>query len=1123
MKEILFLIVFISYANEFKDARKSYYSPLSYTVNKIKKDKKENLKITPNTFKNNLDIFKKFNRENSNEGNWKFKINYFTNTISSISGDSTSKKYYGSIEEASRNFLIENEKILNVDFSKLRKITESNFYNTSHIYFIQTYNGLDIEFSYVKIHRNNKNEISYYSSRYYPKINLDTNPKIKIEQALDEIKKESEYQNFKISTYTLVIYPDELNEKFYLAYKIEGYGGTGLKNGNWVFYIDAISGKILFKYDKRQYICQMIEETSGTIRGYVYEISPIPEGNPTVPWVSPVLKNFKDLYIFSGSYLSSTTTKSNGEYCIDHDPGEIGGKVFFTILGPYFSIVDYTGNYFFLTNGTYQIKSTPASLSVNSYLPNSILSYNITPNLNIPSGQSLAFVTPFFSVFNIGDIDQYGNSNDIDVLYLLDSNNQRISSFIGKEKNNFTAGLVPSNSYNIKLITNESGSGNFSITASTYIIITNPTGKNNATGSFVISTSPITNTFYHLTAIRDFIMKFNSKCSGNCIDLDKRVPVNVNVYSGNTPVYNAFYDLVHDAIYIGRGPIQNDLNFAWDGTVIRHEYIHLVMNRIYPIIYFGEFGAITEAISDYFALSSFWDEGKTLSIVGNFLGIGEGARRDISSVTKKMPFDWKGEVHEDGQILSGVLYKLAKNPQYSLGTFTSGNFSGLSKTDVYVFGSMFYFPDSFEGFMEAMIDLCKTIESTGCEEQKIRNAFAAHGIISDYTIVDKYEPNNGPTYAIDISSLSKIIAYIDYSGDEDYYALSLNSGIFHLKLELPKHNIGLYHAYTIFLFDEYGKPLAYQMPPTKSDLCYPPYNPQYTETCLTREPINEFYYYISTPGIYYISVTPGLNADMGPGTDYNRNFPYILTYDGKLNTSLIITKLTSIPNQDVFEFKIKIPKFYYNTSIAKNWKNGEVFEFCEKDCIQILDIKMNELSKNFISITDQNDLSGIGANYYTIDTDGSYMIKGKIKFQNYLGQTFSQKYPYVGTIYFKIMAKNHMFEIGNKNNNYINLGISDKVNLTGSNNEFITYNNVINESNTEIIINLESKNNSNIRVSVYTPTGTLIKKLYNGNIFGKMTLIWDGTNEKNEKLPSGIYYIKTEGAINKVEKVGIIR
>ncbi len=51
----------------------------------------------------------------------------------------------------------------------------------------------------------------------------------------------------------------------------------------------------------------------------------------------------------------------------------------------------------------------------------------------------------------------------------------------------------------------------------------------------------------------------------------------------------------------------------------------------------------------------------------------------------------------------------------------------------------------------------------------------------------------------------------------------------------------------------------------------------------------------------------------------------------------------------------------------------------------------------------------------------------------------------------------------------------------------------------------------------------LVKTLYDGQIYGKMTLVWDGTDEKGKKLPPGIYYMKTEGAVNKIQKIGIVR
>jgi len=52
---------------------------------------------------------------------------------------------------------------------------------------------------------------------------------------------------------------------------------------------------------------------------------------------------------------------------------------------------------------------------------------------------------------------------------------------------------------------------------------------------------------------------------------------------------NAYYDMENNNIFLGEGPLDTSNNFrsfALDGTIVRHEYIHYVMGRIYPIINF---------------------------------------------------------------------------------------------------------------------------------------------------------------------------------------------------------------------------------------------------------------------------------------------------------------------------------------------------------------------------------------------------------------------------------------------------------------------------------------------------------------------------------------------------------
>jgi hypothetical protein len=619
------------------------------------------------------------------------------------------------------------------------------------------------------------------------------------------------------------------------------------------------------------------------------------------------------------------------------------------------------------------------------------------------------------------------------------------------------------------------------------------------------------------------MMKFNSKCGGSgCINLDKRVPVMVQVSGDETnddcfepnTMWNAFYDLEHDALFFGKGVCLNYeycKDFALDGTVIRHEYSHLVMNRIYPIIYFGEFGAISEAIADYFSLSSFWDEGKNITVLGNFVGVGEGAARDLSSFTNKMPNDWVGEVHDDSKILSGVFYKLRKGT-YNLGYFSSGPYTGLHKADVYIFGSLFYFPDNFENFMYAMIDICRKIEGLNCDTLKITQAFGAHGIPISST-VDPYEPNNGPEYATDISSFNTIIAYIDYPGDEDYYVIPLKEGIFHVRLNLPYNTSNFkYNAYEISLFDMQRNILKEVYPKIFS--CS-------EGNCYTFQPYVDLYANIEKKGVYYIAVSE-YNL-----TGFNTQTPYILTYDIDTNRESVDAKITKrVVNQDEIEFSALIPKFEYNNSLPPtSWQNGQEFEFCGIDCIRILDHNLKELPtsqiNNYITVEPVDN----PPSYYTIDSLGRNIIKGKLKFVSYNGKTISDQFPYLGTIYLKVYVKNHMFNVG-KSNNYISLGVSNPLNLTAEKDVFITYDNVMkgkDNKDKKITIKYETTKQSNVKITVYTATGHKIKTIYEGPVYGKNTFVWDQSDENGNKVKSGIYYIKTEGAINKVEKVAIIR
>jgi hypothetical protein len=64
-----------------------------------------------------------------------------------------------------------------------------------------------------------------------------------------------------------------------------------------------------------------------------------------------------------------------------------------------------------------------------------------------------------------------------------------------------------------------------------------------------------------------------------------------------------------------------------------------------------------------------------------------------------------------------------------------------------------------------------------------------------------------------------------------------------------------------------------------------------------------------------------------------------------------------------------------------------------------------------------------------------------------------------------------------------------------------------------------------VNVTVYDVAGRPVKKVFDGRVFsGVRTFDWQGTNESDEKVPSGVYFVKTiAGPATEVRKVVVVR
>jgi hypothetical protein len=66
---------------------------------------------------------------------------------------------------------------------------------------------------------------------------------------------------------------------------------------------------------------------------------------------------------------------------------------------------------------------------------------------------------------------------------------------------------------------------------------------------------------------------------------------------------------------------------------------------------------------------------------------------------------------------------------------------------------------------------------------------------------------------------------------------------------------------------------------------------------------------------------------------------------------------------------------------------------------------------------------------------------------------------------------------------------------------------------------------TDIEIKIYDVAGRFVKEVYQGRQFGGVqTFAWDGTNANNDRVPSGIYFVKTAaGSATEVKKVVLVR
>ncbi len=1104
------------------------------------------------------EAFRKFYQKQGK--GWKVRYNPRTALPEALTGGRTAR-YPGTPEAAAAAFFEDNKELLKVEPSALRLTLKKEFLGITHLQYQQYKDGIPVEFSYARVHVSASGEVSGYQGKFEPEILINTVPGISGEAAAIAANADAGRQ-LSVSGTELVIFPDENAGALKLAWKIRGRGA-----GLWVYYISAADGTVLLKYDDLRYACTGI--TYGTSVGTVYAVSPLSSYTNTVKgsldvsedlWEQPEAVQLRDQYFWAGGYSSMTVTNASGCYSTNQP-----GKVFSSLKGPYFAVTNFRGASAHYDNGSgeWRTVATPVQ-TPHPYVDSHTYTYqvNVVPSPPLASNEIFAKAMPQFTKFQAGSLDGDGNVNDADQVYIK-SGSSVMGAYIGQRTAPFLGAAVENPSYTISLESDASGvSDGFAVDVSSYLVLKNYTTSSNSSGSVVWSTSTAgvyldrslgdanalseVNAFYHLNAIHRYFDGINrnpNKGDAPAADLSRQVAVMVHASGepdtlpGVNGMKNAYYDLEKDYIVIGDGQRDNSgkyRSFALDGTIVRHEYIHLVVNRIYPIINFGEFGAISEAMADYFSLTSFWREGRTDKVtLGNFVGAGEGAARDISASgkptnIKKMPGDWAGEVHDDSLILSQALYRLGNLNSGSnyLGTFGAGSFSGQYKADALVYAALFYFPDNFSNFRDAMLDACDQFnilwggECNGTVKAKISAAFLAQGIASAAS-GDSYETgtsglcenNNGPECASDISSLSSLSATVYPLGDVDYYSLPLSAGDFSARLDLPVTGTeNVYHAYSMFIFDSNRQYVTEASPViygTGSDAC------DDSGSCSTLAPSVTLNYNVPYGGgRYYLVVSAAPNQYYGNSEDYSSS-PYILTLSRAPQGSANARLNAAVFDNDEIAFDVPYPDFAMLGSPSSATLTGAELGF---EYAQLRDHNYEPISLTRSNLSPTYLLNVASSlSYSNTDSLGRHLISGRVQLQ----PGFATRYPGVGTVYLEIFGRNHMGQV-------LSLGVSNPLNLSAAGSGARAYNNLITGSGGKALIKYSVTGTGTVSIKIYTPVGALVKTITDspncGNAACTGSKDWDGTNSNGAKVASGIYFVKVKGpGLDKIVKIAVIR
>ena len=1032
-----------------------------------------------------------FGSFNSSEGgSWAVRYDPRTGLPAALVGGRSAPRP-GKAEDIARTFLDAQANLLGVSSADLRLDKQSSGEGHRHILYRQSYRGLPVEFASVKVHLDDHGSVLGVHSTYEPDIDVPTTPAVASDAAA--LAAERDAQGGKAAgAPELVILPLESTGRAHLAWKVK----VRASGAAWRYYVDATTGQVLFRYNNLRFNC-LGGMTQGTVFGQVYDIDPVTTPGPTTRRF-----NHQYVYIADGTTRAETlydSTGGDGYFC-----GAAMGKVAMSLQGPYVNVAEFTGPSAHYDNGSgvWSTLATPIS-SPHPYSNSSVHVSTIDLTVSVPSAvEFLPAFTTFkvggFSGQNASDVNG-GDITDDDQVALYNRYDEPVASYIG-DRGAFCAAAVHGKTMHVVLKSNDSGTNDgYDVSVSSYLTLTAPTAPGAdsshtwvATDTFKGLRSEI-NLFYHLNMMHDYFSAGVN--SANAAPIVR--PVVAMAHVGPNLV-NAFYNPDYDNLFFGDvNSLSPSDAFTDDATVPRHEYVHYLMEKIWSIQNFGQAGAISEGIADYFAASSL-DHASIGTYVVSALG-GTGALRELDDVAHPdlmrvlSAGTWLGEIHDDSVFFSQALWDIRRD---RIANLVSPN--GRNCADGLAFQALLFFPESFREFEDAMlrVDQLGTVTACGAANTNqglISGAFSSHGLLLGSG--DAYEPNDGFETAIDISTLSVVSATLYPAADTDFWSFGAGPGLVQVTLDLPFQN-SFYKGYQLMLYDSSRRLVATAAPPFDGYGTYDGYCDNVE--CTTTKSSVVLSYNNPTGGLLYLQVVGG-NSLNGSASGVNSTVPYTLRAAYSRSGALAGSIVTAAYDNDVISFNVDVSTFVSR----QDWSFVAA---------QLRDQAYSLLPN---TLTHAPSLAG---DYLTLVSpavnSGGY-ITGQVR----LTKGFEARFPSVGTIHLEVFGYN-------VHGSTASLGVSNPINLSAARVELTAYNNLFNPVRGEkATVKYAVSAPGRLSIKLYTVTGTHVYTLFDDVVpAGKGSVDWDGRNLAGSVVASGVYVVRAMGpGLDKTQKIAIIK